>query len=73
MSTLTLKKPADARADAQADSSVDLRLVMQKCADDIDCALALKIGYMDSESRVIEINATRDRMLQAVAARLRLA
>ncbi len=65
--TLTLKK----RDDDQPDGAEHLRTVMRQCADELDQALVMRIGLMDSESRVIAITAQRNAIMQAVAARLR--
>lgn len=59
--TLSLKRPA----------ATDPREVMRQCAADLDAAIALKIGVMDSESRAAAVNEQRLRIMQAVAARLR--
>lgn len=48
-----------------------LRQTMRQCADELDEALALKVGVMDSESKAAAVNSQRMGAMQAVAARLR--
>jgi hypothetical protein len=48
-----------------------LRLTMRQCAAELEEALALKVGVMDSESKAAAINTQRMGAMQAVAARLR--
>lgn len=47
--------------------------IMRECADALDAAATTRIGHMDSDSRVAEINARRIADIQAVAAKLRKA
>ena len=46
-------------------------LLAGQCADELDEALALKLGVMDSDSKAHAINSQRVGAMQAVAARLR--
>lgn len=43
----------------------------RQCANVLDEAAALKIGVMDSDSKVAAVNAQRMEAMQSVAARLR--
>jgi hypothetical protein len=48
-----------------------LRQTMLQCAAELEEALELKIGVMDSENKAAAINSQRMGAMQAVAARLR--
>jgi hypothetical protein len=48
-----------------------LRQTMLQCAVELEEALELKVGVMDSENKAAGINAQRIGAMQAVAARLR--
>ena len=61
MSTLSLKKPDEAQL---------LRATMRECAAELEAALSLKVGVMDSESKAHAINARRIDVMQSVAQRL---
>lgn len=47
------------------------RLLAIQCAAELDEALALKVGVMDSESKAHAVNTQRMGAMQSVAARLR--
>jgi hypothetical protein len=44
---------------------------MCQCAAELDEALALKVGVMDSESKAAAVNSQRMGAMQSVSARLR--
>lgn len=48
-----------------------LRQTMRECAHELEEALALKVGVMDSESKAHAVNTQRMGAMQSVAARLR--
>ncbi len=48
-----------------------LRTTMRRCADELDQAIALRFGVMDSESKAIEVTRQRTEAMAKVAARLR--
>ncbi len=60
------KRTPDASTEAES-----LRVQMRFCADELDRALALKIGVMDSESKARAIEAERAQVMQDVSTRLR--
>jgi hypothetical protein len=62
--TLTLKQSPDIELQR-------LREIIRVCADELDEAVALRIGVMDSESRAHAVNAQRMGAMQSVAGRLR--
>jgi hypothetical protein len=56
---------------ARSNEAATLRQTMLQCAAELEEALALKVGVMDSENKAAAINAQRMGAMQAVAARLR--
>lgn len=58
------------KIDAPSEADV-LRQTMLQCAAELEEALALKIGVMDSENKAAAVNSQRMGAMQAVAARLR--
>lgn len=67
---MNMAKPARTPDESASDADT-LRLMMRQCAAELEEALALKIGVMDSESKAAAINSQRMGAMQAVAARLR--
>jgi stage III sporulation protein SpoIIIAA len=70
MATLGLKK-RDNETGEVLNEGAALRELMRSCAYELEAALALKVGVMDSESKAAAINAERAGAMQAVAERLR--
>jgi hypothetical protein len=56
--------------EAQSEAAT-LRQTMLQCAAELEEALALKVGVMDSENKAAGVNAQRMGAMQSVAARLR--
>lgn len=67
---MAAKKRDNETGEVQNDAEA-LRQTMRKCADELDEALALKVGVMDSENKAAAINSQRAGAMQAVAQRLR--
>lgn len=65
-----MNMPAPKREETPSEAET-LRQTMRQCADELDEALALKIGVMDSENKAHAINQQRMGAMQSVAARLR--
>lgn len=57
--------------EAQPSDADTLRLTMRECAAELDTALALKVGVMDSENKARAIEQERVQIMAGVAARLR--
>jgi stage III sporulation protein SpoIIIAA len=66
-----MAKKRDNETGELSDGAEALRQTMRQCADELDEALALKVGVMDSESKAAGIASQRTGAMQAVAARLR--
>jgi stage III sporulation protein SpoIIIAA len=64
-------KKRDAETGEVQNEAATLRLLMRQCADELDEALALKVGVMDSESKAAAVNSQRMGAMQSVATRLR--
>ena len=68
---MAVKKRDHESGEGIPDECEVLRATMRQCADELDQALALKVGVMDSESKAAAINGQRMGAMQSVAARLR--
>jgi uncharacterized protein YbjT (DUF2867 family) len=53
------------------DAAEVLRQTMRQCAAELEEAIALKVGVMDSDSKVLAVTNQRLGAMQSVAARLR--
>jgi hypothetical protein len=68
---MAVAKKRDIETGEASDGTEQLRQTMRQCADELDQALTLKVGVMDSESKALAIAAQRTEAMAAVAARLR--
>jgi hypothetical protein len=66
-----MAKKRDNETGEISDGAESLRHTMRQCADELDEALSLKVGVMDSESKAAAIAGQRTGAMTAVAARLR--
>lgn len=57
--------------DEQTGSLEAFQITARHCANELEEALALKVGVMDSESKAAAVNSQRMGAMQSVAARLR--
>lgn len=67
---MAAKKRDNETGEMPTDADI-LRQTMRQCADELDEALALKVGVMDSDSKAAAVAAQRVGAMQAVVARLR--
>jgi hypothetical protein len=68
---MNMAKRRDNETGELVDEAATLRQTMLQCAAELEEALALKVGVMDSESKAAAINSQRMGAMQSVAARLR--
>lgn len=62
---------AAAKREETSNEAQVLRQTMRQCAAELEEALSLKVGVMDSESKAAAVNSQRVGAMQSVAARLR--
>lgn len=68
---MNMAKKRDNESGEVLNDAAVLRQTMQQCATELEEAIALKIGVMDSESKAAAVTSQRLGAMQAVAARLR--